>query len=253
MRLMSLVPAALLLLMPATAFAQSPIGQGAISYVSKADYFSIDFPSEPKVQEITYPTEYRITVPGRIYTSDVGRNHYAVTVIDYRNAQKIHEARNEKCIEDAGANKPGLTQQQRRDAIGDACQDDGPEDVRGAITYATWNMIQKAAKVTSLGTYNLDRVEGTEIHTINPDESRTYAVIHMYENRLYLAAATVPKGAPAANWFQVNMRFLDAQYTPVRYEWVGLQIYVNGMPPPPRTNQGQQGGQAPQGQGQPGR
>jgi len=31
------------------------------------------------------------------------RNHYSVTVIDYRNAMKIHEARNAKCMEDAKA------------------------------------------------------------------------------------------------------------------------------------------------------
>ena len=36
-----------------------------------------------------------------------------------------HAARNAKCAEDAGANKPGLTAQQRHDAVGDACQDEG--------------------------------------------------------------------------------------------------------------------------------
>ena len=253
MRLMRLVPAALILLSPAYAFAQAPSifapGQEATDYVSKADYFSINFPTEPKIQEITYPDEYRITLPGRLYTSEVGKSRYRVTVVDYRDALKIHAARNAKCFEDAGANKPGLTAQQRHDAVGDACQDDGVKDVRGAMMYATWNFVQKATKVTHLATYNTDVIEGNEVHTINPDESRTYAVIHMYENRLYIAEATVPKNAPAANWFQISIRFLDEQYNPVRYQYSGLMVYSNGYPKPPRANQGGQGGQGAQGQG----
>ena len=248
-RLIPLVPAALLLFGPGYAFAQATSifaqGQEAITYTSKTDYFQIDFPTEPKVQEITYPTEYRITLPGRVYTSEVGRSRYTVTVIDYRDTLKIHTARNDKCI---AANGTKAT-------AGDLCQDDGPEEMHGAIMYATWNFIQKAAKVTHLADYNLDQVQGNEIHVINPDESRTYAVVHMHENRLYIAEATVPKGAPASNWFQINMRFLDDQFNPVRYQPVGngVQIYANGMPKPPRAGQGQGGGQGAQGQGQPGR
>ena len=243
-----------------SAFAQSGFlqGQEAVLYTSKVDYFSIDFPSEPKVQDIAYPTEYRITLPARVYTSESGRNRYSVTVVDYRDALKIHQARNTKCAADAGADRPGLTAQQRRDLVGDQCQDDGPEEVRGAIMYATWNFVQKATKVTHLADYNSDVVDGNEIHVINPDESRTYAVIHMHENRLYIVAATVPKGAPASNWFQVSLRFLDASFTPVRYVWVGVSMYKNGWPAPPRAGQGgqgqQQGGRGQQGgQGQPGR
>jgi len=252
MRLIRCIPAALTLLTPAAGFAQSGFapGQEAITYTSKVDYFQIDFPTEPKVQEITSPTEYRITLPGRVYTSEVGRNRYTVTVIDYRNAVNIHLARNTRCIADAGADRPGLTAQQRKDLVGDLCQDDGPEEMHGAIMYATWNFVQKAAKVTHLADYNLDQVQGNEIHVINPDDTRSYAVIHMHENRLYVAAATVPKGAPPSNWFQISMRFLDEQFNPVRYQPVGdgVQIYANGMPKPPRANQG--GAAQGQGQGQ---
>ena len=44
----------------------------------------------------------------------------------------------------------------------------------------------------------------------------------MHENRLYIAQATVPKNAPAANWFQISIQFLDEQYKPVRYSYAGL-------------------------------
>jgi hypothetical protein len=244
MRLNRLVPAALILALSGPAFAQEPI-----DYVSKADYFSINFPGEPKVQDITYEDEYRITLPGRTYTADAGRNHYKVTVIDYRNALKLHAERVAACMKAAGADRPGLTPAQRRDLVGDSCQDEGVKDIRGAMMFATWNFVQKAAKVTHLATYNIDIIEGNEVHTINPDESRTYAVIHMYENRLVIAEATVPKNAPAANWFQVSLRFLDEQFNPVRYQYSGLMTYSNGYPKPPRANQGGDGqggqGQAP--------
>jgi hypothetical protein len=240
-----LVPAALFVLASAPAFAQEPI-----DYVSKLDYFSINFPGQPKIQETTYPDEYRLPpLSARVYTADQGRNHYKVTVVDYRDVSKMHAARNAKCIHDAGADNPALTPQKRRDLIGDACQDETVKDIRGAMMWATWNFVEKAAKVTHLAHYNIDVIEGHEIHTINADESRTYAVIHMFENRLYIAEATVPKNAPAANWFQISMRFLDENYKPVRYQFSGLMMYSNGYPKPPRANQGGQGGQADQAQG----
>jgi hypothetical protein len=243
MRLTSLASAVLVLWTAAPALAQEPF-----DYVSKQDYFSINLPAQPKIEETTFADEYRITLPARTYTADGGRNHYKITVVDYRGAPKIHADRNVKCVEEAGANRPGLTAQQRRDLIGDTCQDETVKDIRGAMMWATWNIVQKAAKVTYLAHYNIDVIEGHEVHTVNPDESRTYAVIHMYENRLYIAEATVPKNAPAANWFQVSLRFLDEQYNPVRYQYSGLMTYSNGYPKPPRANQGG-GGQGAQGQG----
>ena len=243
MRLIPFVPAALIALATTPALAQEPI-----DYISKADYFSINMPAEPKVQDMTWDDEYRIKLPARVYTADGGRNHYKVTVVDYRPAPTIHAERNAKCVEDVGANRPGLTAQQRRDLTGDACQDETAKDVRGAMMWATWKIVEKGAKVTHLAHYNIDVIEGHEVHTINPDESRTYAAIHMYENRLYIAEATVPKGAPAANWFQISLRFLDEQYKPVRYQFSGLMMYSNGYPKPPRANQGGAGGQGAQGQ-----
>ena len=246
MRVVALLPA-LLLATVGPAFAQEPI-----DYVSKLDYFSINFPGQPKIEETTYPDEYRLApLPARVYTADQGRNHYKVTVVDYRGVPKMHAARNAQCIHDAGADNPQLTPQQRRDLVGDTCQDETVKDIRGAMMWATWNIIERAAKVTYLAHYNVDVIEGHEVHTINPDESRTYGAIHMYENRLYIIETTVPKNAPAANWFQISLRMLDENYKPVRYQYSGLMMYSNGYPKPPLANQGGQTapGQAAQGQG----
>jgi len=237
-----------LLLTPLAATAQE-----ITDYVSRQDYFSINMPGQPKIEDITFDDEYRITLPARVYTATQGRNVYKVTVVDYRDAAKLHAARNAKCVEDAGANKPGLTPQQRRDLVGDACQDETVKDIRGAMMWATWLFVQKAAKVTHLAHYNIDVIEGHEIHTINPDESRTYAAIHMYEMKLYIAEATVPKGAPASNWFQISLRFLDENFKPVRYQYSGLMTYSNGYPKPPLANQGGQNQAAQEGQAAQGR
>lgn len=191
-------------------------------FVSKQDFFSISFPGQPTVQEITWPTEYRITLPGRVYAHAIGGARYSVTVVDYSDAITIHTARNEKCKADGGD--------------GDQCQDDGPEDVRGALVYASWNFMKRdGVRLTHYAHYNSDRVEGHEIHLTNADGSRTFGVVHMHENRLYILEATVARGAPAPGLFQISIRFLDKDLRPVRYEWQGIQLYSNGYPPPPRV------------------
>jgi hypothetical protein len=221
MRLSALVPAALILSMPTAALAQD-----WTEFVSKQDYFSVSFPGQPAVREITYPTEYRITLPGRVYAVDGKRGRFSVTVVDYRDAMKIHEARNKKCIADGGD--------------GDQCQDDWPEEMRGVLVYASWNFMKRdGAKLTHYAHYNSDRVEGHEIHLTNADGSRTFAVAHMHEDRLYILEATVPRGTPPPGIFQISLRFLDKEWRPVRYEWVGTQLYSNGYPAPPRVRPGQ--------------
>src|SRR4051794_37365974 len=110
--------------MPGAAWAQDEI----TDYISKLDYFSINFPGQPKIEETTFPDEYRIALPARIYTATQGRNLYKVTVVDYRDVPKLHAARNQQCVHEAGADKPGLTAQQRRDLVGDACQDETVKD-----------------------------------------------------------------------------------------------------------------------------
>ena len=150
------------------------------------------------------------------------RGRYSVTVVNYADAVEIHQERIKSCTAAGGD--------------GDSCQDDGPEEVRGAIVYASWNFINRdGVDVTHYAHYNSDRVEGHEIHLTNTDQSRTFAVVHMHEDRLYILEATVPPGAPAPGLFQVSLRFLDEEWNPVRYSWVGTQLYSNGYPPTPRT------------------
>ena len=197
--------------------------QGWTEYVSREDFFSVSFPGEPTVEDITYAAEYRISLPGRVHSIENRRGRYSVTVVNYADAVEIHQERIVSCTAAGGD--------------GDSCQDDGPEEVRGAIVYASWNFINRdGVDVTHYAHYNSDRVEGHEIHLTNADQSRTFAVVHMHENRLYILEATVPPGALRhLDSFQVSVRFLDEAWNPVRYSWVGTQLYSNGYPPPPRT------------------
>lgn len=204
--------------------AGSVLAQGVTwtPYTSRDDYFTISFPGEPTVEEIVYPTEYRIELPGRVYSHEQNGRRYSMTVIDYRDAINIHLARNEACRAAGGD--------------GDQCQDDGPEEMRGAIVYASWNIMKRdGVTVNHYAHYNSDLVEGHAIRLTNADGSTMSAAIHMHEDRLYIMEATVPAGAPAPGLFEISVQFLDDEYKRVRYRWEGTRLYSNGYPPPART------------------
>ena len=83
MRLIPLIAAALSLFISGPSFAQ-----GWIEYASQADFFSINFPGDPTVQDISYRTEYFLTLPARDYSYDDGPNRYSVTVVDFTDSEK---------------------------------------------------------------------------------------------------------------------------------------------------------------------
>jgi hypothetical protein len=219
MRLIRLIPAALVLWVSGPAFAQ-----GWIDYASRADFFSVNFPGKPKVQDIRYTSEYEAVFPARVHSYEDGPNRYSVTVVDYTDAERIHTERARRCPPDAHSG-----------CAGDPAAAQGvgswKYDLRGAIDYASWKLIQRDAKLTFLVWSVIDRVEGRQLHFTNPDGSRTFVAIHMHENRLYILEATVPPRAPEPGLFQQSLQFLDKDGKSVRYE----SVYSNGFPPPARV------------------
>jgi len=209
MRLTPVVAAAFVLCLSAPAFAQE-----WIEYTSRADFFTINFPAEPTVREIAYPTEYGLTIPGRVHSYQDGPNRYSVTVVDYANVQKIHQERLTNCQK-----YPNL------------CNNPWVGELRGAMDYAAWNFLQRTGKVTHYAYYNTDRVEGRRIQLANADGTQTFAAIHMHENRLYILEGTVAAGSPPPGLFQQSLGFVDKQGIRVRYE----TVYSNMYPPPPRV------------------
>ena len=208
MRFIRLAPAALIL-----CFAAPSFSQGWIEYYSKEDLFLVNFPGQPTVREVTYPTEFGITLPARVHIREDGASRYSVTVVDYANVEKIYAERVKNCT-----------------GYPDTCTNRGPAEIRGALDYAAWNFIRRDAKVTYYGYGDSDRIGGLRIQLANPDRSLTFGAIYMHDNRLYILEATVPPGAPPPALFQQNLGFLDKAGLRIRY----VTPYANGYPPPPR-------------------
>lgn len=209
MRVMSLAAAACILAL------SSPVAaQEWIEYVSPADFFTVNFPAQPVVREITYPTEYGITLPGRVHGYDDGRNRYSVSVIDYANVQKIHAERLVNC-----------------DKYPNLCTNPWVGELRGAMDYAAGAFLRRSAKVTDYAYSQTERIEGRRMQLLNADGSQTFVMIHMHENRLYILEGTVPAGSPPPALFQQSLGFVDTDGLRVRYD----TPYSNVYPPPPRV------------------
>jgi hypothetical protein len=208
MRVSALVPAALIVLMSGPAAAQD-----WIEYTSKDDLFIVNFPGEPSVRAIDYPTEYGITLPGRVYTVEDRGSRYSVTVIDYTAAERLHTERAKGC-----------------QGYPDICTNRTANDLRGALDYAVAQLLQRDTRVTYYGYGDTDRIEGRRVQLLNPDESRTFAAVYLHDYRLYILEGTVPPNAPPPALFQQNVGMFDKNMDRVRY----TTIYRHGLPPPPR-------------------
>ncbi len=209
MRVSPLATVAFVLCLSGPSFAQE-----WIEYVSREDFFAVNFPAQPAVRAITYPTEYGITVPGRVHSSQDGPNRYSVTVIDYSKVQKLHQERLADCQK-----YPNL------------CNNPWVGELRGAMDYAAYQFLKRDAKVSHYAYYNSDRVEGRRIQLANADRTQTFAAIHMHQNRLYILEGTVAEGAPPPGLFQQSLGFVDKDGFRVRYD----TVYSNMYPPPPRV------------------
>lgn len=218
MRLIRLVLAVFILCISGPAFAEW------IDFSSRVDFFSVNFPGQPKVQEISYISEYEGKFPARVYSAEEGPNRYSVTVVDYTEAERIHAERAKGCPPDAHSGCAGA--EGGADGLGS-----WKYDLRAAPDYASRQIMLRNAKLTYFGWGVIDRIEGRQIHLTNADGSRTFVAIHMHENRLYIFEATVPAGAPEPGLFQQSPRFLDKDGKNIRYQ----SIYTNGFPAPGRN------------------
>jgi hypothetical protein len=221
---MSLIPAAIVVALSAPSFAQE-----WIEFANRDDRFTCLFPSQPKITETTYRSEHKADLPARVYSATQGQSRYSVTVIDYNQAQPILTEKAKQC-------PPGA--EPCRGGPGDAGH--WKDDLRGALIYASWQFMQRDARLTSYLWNNVDQIEGHQLQlTNNADKSRTFAGIYMHENKLYIAEATVPAGYPEPGLFQQSLGWLDESGIGLRYQ----SIYSNGWPAPARVNRTTQPGQ----------
>jgi len=212
MRSISLASVTLILAIAVPSFAQE-----WRDYTNQGDFFGINFPSEPKVRDITYRTQYGLMLPGHVYTAADGPSKFSVTVVNFTGYKEKHTELVKTCKANGGE--------------GDQCFERSAIDMRGAMLFATWNLIEKAAKVTDLVYAQADLVEGHEVHFLNQDGTRTYASLFMHEDRLYILEGTVPGNYPPPLLFQQGMQFLDGEGKSIRY----ASTYTNGFPAPKRA------------------
>jgi len=179
------------------------------TYTNRLDRFEVNFPGQPKVDEIKWPSEYGAVFPGRVYSLEQNGSRYSVTVIDYTDAERIHAAR---------------TNHTEADSLPIYWQ----VDVQASIAYAATKFRQRpGVKVTYDAFHYIDLVSGHQLQITNPDQSRTFAGIYLHESRLYILEATVPAKAPQPGLFQQSLSFLDATGKKVRYP----TIYYNRLMP----------------------
>lgn len=204
------------LVLPGVLFAQE-----WIEYANRADRFTCNFPSQPKMTETTYRSEHGAELPARVYSASEGKNKYSVTVVDYGQVQRILTEKAKSCP--VGA-EPCLG------APGD--EGHWKADLRGALIYASWKLMQRDAKLTSFVWNTVDLVEGNQLQlTNNADKSRTFAGVYLHENKLYIIEGTVPAGYPEPGLFQQSLGWLDENGMGLRYQ----SYYSNYYPAPPRV------------------
>ena len=217
----------------------SAFGQEWSEFISKEDGFRVDFPAMPTVTQTTYKSEYGANLPARVYTVVRGPDRYSITVVDYREIQKIADER-------AKASCPTNFADERACGLNNAGRGYWKEELGGALLHATYTFLTRDAKVTHLAWAWQDLVEGHEIQmTNNADGSKTFGFVTMHKNRLYILEGTVPGNYPPPGLFQQSMGYVDEDGRGVRYQSIYSNLYAEwpkDFPAQPRrTGQGGQG------------
>ena len=220
MRLCRAVAGVVVLVVSAPAFAQE-----WSEFVSREDRFSTNFPGTPQITSSTFRSQFGADLPARVYSAASGQSRYSVTVVDYGPVERLLTEKAKSCPPGAETCRGGAGPTSSTGA------GYWKADVAGAITYATWQFMQRDGDVTELVWTNIDLVEGHMLHLSNPDKSRTLASIFMHDNKLYIAEATVPAGYPEPGLFQQALGWIDEHGNSIRYQ----TLYRNGFPVPPRA------------------
>ena len=208
MRAIRLPIVVLLLFVPGGAAAQE-----WTEYASRDDRFTVNFPGTPAIAETTWTSEYGAVLPARVYTAAIGPSRFTVTAVDYNGVEQLLTAKAKTC-------PPGA---ETCSGIGDTGVGYWKNDVRGAVSYATWKLIQRSAKVTHFMWNFVEMVSGQQVQLTNPDGSRTFASIYMHENKLVIVDGTVPPGYPEPGLFQQSLGWLDENGRGIRYS----TLYIN--------------------------
>ncbi len=164
----------------AVALVPAASAQEWIEFVERTDRFSINFPGQPTVRDITYAPQRGPTKPGREYAVQDGPRRYVVTVVDLSKGSTI--------------------------------------EVMGSIAWEAWNFRKRGGVVTYDAHAQVDRIQGHALHITNPDKTVSFVGIYFHAKRLYVLEARVPPESPGAVHFQQSLMILDADGQRIRYE-----------------------------------
>ncbi len=164
----------------------SVLAQRFAQYESMEDRFRILAPAgEFDVETVDFESEYGIVVPARVYKAETDGGTYTLTVVDFTNAVDLHRE------------------------LGAHISVYGEVDVRASVAYVARQIRERAETVEYDNYHYIGRVDGHQLHTTNPDGTRTFAGIYLLESKLYVIDATVKPGAPPGGIFQQSLEFLD--------------------------------------------
>ncbi len=221
MRLISFAAAAFILTVAGSAVAQVEW----VEFASQEDGFTCNFPGQPRVTPTTYRSQFGADLPARVYSAQAGPSRYSLTVVDYRPLERLLTEKSKTCPPGAEACRGNTA------ATSSTGAGYWKADFAGAVIHATWQFLQRDAKVTHLLWNNVDFVEGNQLQlTNNLDQSRTLAAIYMHEGRLYILEGTSPAGYPEPGLFQQSLGWLDEKGEGFRY----VSLYHHGFTPPAR-------------------
>ena len=175
-----------------------------VAYTSERDAFEAQFPPgvQPTVTETIWESQSGFKLPSRIYSAEGGRRTYTVTVADYTRIQEMGKARIKSCKSDDEI------------CVGSNLSGEGfwKHDTRGAMLYAVSKLLKRPdVRVTDIAWNQIGRVSTILVSLANnKDESKTYALVTMYEMMLYIVESTAPNGFPSpvqfAGSFGIHMR-----------------------------------------------
>jgi hypothetical protein len=211
---------------PQASVAQSAADTGGGDWtevVSQEERFTLTFPGKPVIADTTWFSQYGAALPARVYRVAGGGKVYSLTVVDYNPVERLLVERSRSCP--IGANTC--------QGIADWGVGYWKTDIRGALLYAVWKLVERDAKVTTVSWNGIALVQGVEMRlTNNTDQSRTFASIYMHENRLLVVEATVPRGDAPPVSFNESLNWLDESGRPVRYQTTYINIPDVPKPPP---------------------
>ena len=181
----------LISLMALLAFSGSAFAQRWAPYTSEEGEFRIMAPGgQFEVETVDFETEYGIVVPARVHRAEDAHGTYTLTVVDYTDSMALHRERI--------AELDGIY----LDVYGEV-------DARGSVAYFA-RMIRERAESVEYDNYHyIGRVDGHQLHTTNPDGTRTFAAVYLLESKLYAIDATIAPTAPTGGMFQQSFEFLD--------------------------------------------